>query len=164
MQQKILQNPMKSHEIPNETNIFFTRGFEALNKKQYEDAVELFSKSIENRAYINSADYYNRSIAYKNLGKLEEALEDAECSFENYPSQADQEKLSHISYNLGTLYEKKNLPVKATKYLGLAMWLNSSYGETIVIHLTKKTGKLKSVISWMAFYIVVLCLLSIFSG
>jgi len=54
---------------------YFNLGKIFFNAKSYETAIENFTKALEDNPYLVDA-YYLRALAYENIGKYKEAIED----------------------------------------------------------------------------------------
>src|ERR1700682_4955910 len=63
------------------------RGFEFAKKKEYDKAVEEFTKAIEAEPG-DSKNYFNRATAYRGLNKLSEAFADYSKAIELAPQDA----------------------------------------------------------------------------
>ncbi|KAI1286468.1 DnaJ -like protein subfamily C member 7 [Halotydeus destructor] len=89
----------------NEALRIFKTGVHLLEKEQYAEAAEKFSEAIA--LFPTDVDFYsNRSLAYSNIGKYKEALDDAETALE-----LDGEKVEvlptavHCCFILGKLVQ-----------------------------------------------------------
>ena len=83
-QQKILDNlKIEVDDIPQ--NIIFQKASLASDQRDYDRAIELYTKYIEHHPKSSGA-YNNRAIAYNNLGKQQEALADYKKAIELDPN------------------------------------------------------------------------------
>ena len=175
MQEIIPQNPTKSHEIPQSSQELWDKSVEALENKQWKLAAKFLSLYIDDcdgRASYSPTAHYNRSVALKHMGTLDEAIEDAEIAVHQYVKLYEEigclgffsnplhhKSLGKFAFQLGHLYCENNQTTEAMQYFGLANYLSPEYHGTLTREKLPK--KLKSVINWGVFYIFILCLLSI---
>ena len=176
MQEIIPQNPTKSHKIPLNDQELWDKSVEHLENKQWHQAYVYLCQYIDDcdgRASYSPTAHYNRSVALKNMGKLDEAIEDAEIAIKQYVKLYEEigclgffsnplhhKSLGKFAFLLGHLYCENNQTTEAMQYFGLASYISPEYHGTLTKE--KQTNKkLKSVINWGVFYIFILCLLSI---
>jgi len=102
--------------------VFYTRGYAYAELKEFERAIEDFSKAIE--LDPNDAEaYYNRGLAYAKLGKYEQAIKDYDKAIELNPALAD------AYYNRGVAYVKLNKHEQAIEDFSKAIELNPALAE-----------------------------------
>ncbi|UCG27556.1 MAG: tetratricopeptide repeat protein, partial [Bacteroidales bacterium] len=104
------QNPRK----------FFKAGEEFVNSKNYEDAIDQFTKAIElNPEYTDA--YLARAQAFENLDKLQEAYEDYKRAFVFLPKE------EFVAYSLGKISNELGEYEQALGYLNTATTLSRKY-------------------------------------
>jgi tetratricopeptide (TPR) repeat protein len=101
---------------------YFNRGNECKEKKDYDCAIDNYTKSIE-LVPQNSGAYGNRGLIYYTKGNYDQAIEDYNKAIEFYP----QEALSY--YNRGLAYGAKRNYDQAIKDLNKAIELNPEYAN-----------------------------------
>ena len=82
------------------------QGMDLLTRGNNEEALRAFDEAISIQSDFHAA-YYNRAIAYANLGRFEDALRDMNYVITNYPDQA------MAYYNRGIIQENLGQPTLA---------------------------------------------------
>ena len=100
----------------------FDKGVEALNKKQYKEAENYFTKSIK-RLPKNAMAYYNRGFARLYLNRYEDALGDFDKTLELDSNYADAYN------NRGLIYGMMGKPEEALFNFDKAIEKDRNYSE-----------------------------------
>jgi len=101
--------------FPNNAQLYFNRGRIYNVRKQFEKAVDDFTKALNIGIENSDEVYYQRGISYQNLDELNKSLADLEQAIEINPNKEEY-------YNLGgiTLY-KKNEFQQAIEFFDIAL-------------------------------------------
>ncbi|HTR80871.1 MAG TPA: tetratricopeptide repeat protein, partial [Bacteroidota bacterium] len=108
---------------PNDGLAFYDRGNALSGLHRYRDAVENFTHAI-GLGFSNSSVYYNRGIAYYNLGTVDSAVSDF------HTSRSFDAHFADAPYSLGyaALYSSGNAR-DAAAYFDTALAINPEYAE-----------------------------------
>lgn len=118
-QEDIARCTQKIQQNPNDADSYFNRGNAYYDLKQYERAIQDYSKAIAlNTNYAEA--YFNRGIVYYNLGQYERAILD-------YNKALEFKQHEFIYNNRGNAYSKLGQKERAILDFDKAIELNPNY-------------------------------------
>lgn len=116
-----------SYLLPSLTNspnseTYFNRGYECSKKKDYDCAVDNYTKAIElNPQYADA--YYNRGVTYDDKGNYDQAIRDYNKTI------GVNSQYANAYYNRGNAYNDKGSHDRAIKDYDKAIELNPQYAD-----------------------------------
>ena len=87
---------------------YYYRGVSLLSLERYEEAVEDFTRSIE-QGYLTQFCYYNRGVCYVQLLDYDSALDDMEMTLTSGDEQTLKDAATNILWQLAQYYETLRL-------------------------------------------------------
>ncbi len=101
---------------------YYTRAGKAFEENKFEDAIEFYTKAIEEDGEYGSA-YFNRALSYAIMNKYTEATRDAEKVMDMEPDSCD------APYVMGIISEYQHDYVGAREWYEKALSKNPSYEQ-----------------------------------
>ena len=101
---------------------YYTRAGKAFEENKFEDAIEFYTKAIEEDEEYGSA-YFNRALSYAIMNKYTEATRDAEKVMDMEPDSCD------APYVMGIISEYQHDYVGAREWYEKALSKNPSYEQ-----------------------------------
>ncbi len=108
---------------PQDGDAWYSFGYLKLFKKEYEVAIEMFSKSIELSIIDMHLVYFNRGVGYFNLKEYNSAIADMEKTIELDPEHAEASAI------LAEMYKIKGNSLKALEYYSRSLYFNPENGK-----------------------------------
>ena len=103
--------------------VYLLRGLVYHSQKEYERAIENYTKVIEmNPDYADA--YYNRGVVYRDKGEVDRAIADHNRAIQLNPGYAD------VSYNCDLIYgDKQRVEERLVKEKNVSYNRDSTYGD-----------------------------------